>query len=168
MSTSSTTAGGSGTAPTIATASEMSEVNLQQQAWRYEAWLHSWNLNRSTVLDYFKFSNFYDRTCNNEIAIMQTMSIEALKSMEGIEYEVDPLSTDEYFLIRKSYRVDPNTTHLLALYYVIGVDNTTGDPLMPPRGTVLPMPDLHSVLKTNLVSRELESERERESDAIKK
>ena len=26
----------------------------------------------------------------------------------------------------------------------------SGDPLMPPRGTVLPMPDLHSVLRTNL------------------
>ena len=102
--------------------------------------------------DYFKFSDFYDRTCNNEIAIMQTMSSESLKLMEGIEYEVDPLSTEEYFLIRKSYRVDPNTSHLLALYFVIGVDNTTGDPQMLPRGTVVPMPDLHSVLKTNLTT----------------
>lgn len=81
---------------------------------------------------------------------MQTMSPDALKLMEGIEYEVDPLSTDEYFLIRKSYRVDPTTVHLLALYFVIGIDNATGDPQMLPRGTVVPMPDLHSVLKTNL------------------
>jgi hypothetical protein len=83
-------------------------------------------------------------------SLMQTMSAESLKLLEGIEYEVDALSTDEYFLIRKSYRVDPSTTHLLALYYVIGVDNATGDPQMLPRGTVVPMPDLHSVLKTNL------------------
>jgi hypothetical protein len=68
--------------------------------------------------------------------------------MEGIEYEVDVSSTDDYFLIRKSYRVDPSTTQLLNLYYVIAVEA----PDMPPRGTVFPLPDLHSVLRTNLVS----------------
>lgn len=99
---------------------------------------------------------------------MQTMSSDALKSMEGVEYEVDPLSTDEYFLIRKSYRLDPNTTQLLALYYVIGTDNVTGDPLMPPRGTVLPMPDMHSVLKTNLVRYTQITTREVESNILRK
>ena len=69
--------------------------------------------------------------------------------MEGIEYSVDPLSTDDFFLIRKVYRVDPNTTQLLALYVVIGVRDT-GDPMMPAWGTVFPMPDLHTVVKTNL------------------
>lgn len=71
--------------------------------------------------------------------------------MEGIEYSVDPQSTDEFFLIRKSWRVDPSTTQLLALYLVIGSDHPN-DPLMPPRGTVSPMPDLHTVLRTNLAT----------------
>ena len=75
----------------------------------------------------------------------------SLRQMEGIEYSVDPLSTEEFFLIRKSWRVDPNSTQLLALYLVIGSDHPN-DPLMPPRGTVSPMPDLHTVLCTNLAT----------------
>jgi hypothetical protein len=71
--------------------------------------------------------------------------------MEGIEYGIDPLSTDELFLIRQSYRVDAATLQLLAMYYVIGVETNPEDPLMPAKGTVFPLPDLHSVMQTNLV-----------------
>jgi len=134
----------------LSTPSEASRVTPTQTAWRYEAWLHAYPLKRETVLDYFKHSDFYDRTCNNEVAIMQTNNTDAMRLMEGIEYSVDPSSTNDFFLIRKSWRLDPQTTHLLALYYVVGMDAPTAG--MPPRGTVFPMPDLHAVLKTNLAS----------------
>jgi hypothetical protein len=68
---------------TLFSAAESAATALQQSAWRWESWLHTWNLNRSTVLDYFKHSDFYDRTCNNEIAIMQAMNAESLKSVAG-------------------------------------------------------------------------------------
>jgi hypothetical protein len=174
---------------------EAAAASLLNSAWRYEEWLHTWPLNKSTVLDYFKHSDFYDRTCNNEIAIMQTMSADAMRSahhapgsaqhmlmpcsaarmlievvcilfyvlccvlcvcvwccsqLEGVEYSVDAPSGDDYFVIRKHWRADPSTVHLMALYYVVGIEPT--DPLMPQRGTVFPMPDLHTVLKANLVS----------------
>lgn len=35
-------------------------------SWRFLAWLQAWPLNRSTLLDYFKQSCFYDPSCNNE------------------------------------------------------------------------------------------------------
>jgi len=79
--------------------------------------------------------------------------------MEGIEYSVDPSSTDDLFLIRKVWRLGPgsssggdssNNTQLLALYVVIGVEGVAGDPTMPPRGSVFPLPDALSVWRTNL------------------
>lgn len=73
--------------------------------------------------------------------------------MEGIEYSVDPSPSEDFWLIRKSYRADPQTTQLLSLYLVVGADGAAlGDPQFPPRGTVFPMPDLHSVLKTNVAT----------------
>jgi hypothetical protein len=31
------------------------------KSWRFEAWIFAYPLNRNTVLDYFKHSEFYDR-----------------------------------------------------------------------------------------------------------
>ena len=50
----------------LLTASELSELSLLTSAWRYEAWLHAYPLNRATVLDYFKHSPFYSLHANNE------------------------------------------------------------------------------------------------------
>lgn len=57
----------------------LAPVSESSTAWRYEGWLHSFPLNHATVLDYFKHSDFYDRTCNNEVALMQTMHADSLK-----------------------------------------------------------------------------------------
>ena len=68
--------------------------------------------------------------------------------MTGIEFEVDSeTSKDEfYFLIRKQFRENASSARTLACYYVVGVD-----PSGMARGTVYPLPDMHSVFTTNLV-----------------
>ena len=74
-------AAASSTAPAAAPAPlpSLGPVSESSTAWRYEGWLHSFPLNHATVLDYFKHSDFYDRTCNNEVALMQTMHADSLK-----------------------------------------------------------------------------------------
>ena len=52
--------------PSLVTPSELSAASLLTSAWRYEAWLHAYPLNRATVLDYFKHSPFYSLQANNE------------------------------------------------------------------------------------------------------
>jgi len=39
--------------------SSESKKNLAHISWRFEAWVNSFPLNRNTVLDYFKHSEFY-------------------------------------------------------------------------------------------------------------
>ena len=41
------------------------------RSWRYLAWLQTWPLNHFTIMDYFRLSDFYDKSCNNEIIYMQ-------------------------------------------------------------------------------------------------
>lgn len=124
-----------------------------QTSFRFEAWVNTWPLNRMTVLDYFRYSDFYDRSCNNEQLIMQQNVVDASKitHMVGLEYEVDASHprNEHYFLIRKQYRSSPRDVQVLALYYVVGLDPPPGAH-GPPRGTVFPLPDLQSVFVCNL------------------
>ena len=65
--------------------------------------------------------------------------------MRGVEYEVDNSTADEnYYVIRKLYRMSETETRLLSVYYVVGAGTN--------RGTVFPMPDIHAVISCNLVS----------------
>ncbi|CEO95117.1 hypothetical protein PBRA_003883 [Plasmodiophora brassicae] len=119
-------------------------------SWRFLAWLQAWPLNRSTLLDYFKQSCFYDPSCNNElISLQRTLDPSYIKTMTGVEYEVDNSSpmaskTPAYFLIRKQERHSETSVTVLALYYVVG----TG----PQWGTVYQMPTIYSVLACNFAS----------------
>jgi hypothetical protein len=55
---------GNGNDKSAATAAAAEEiVDLSTISWRFEAWLNSFPLNRQTVLDYFKHSQFYGRLC---------------------------------------------------------------------------------------------------------
>jgi hypothetical protein len=67
--------------------------------------------------------------------------------MTGIEYSIDPSSTDSFFIIRKTYHVVGSGHSLLNLYFVVG---TTNDASL--HGTVYMMPDSLTVMKTNLIS----------------
>lgn len=155
------------------------------KSWRYEAWINSFPLNRNTVLDYFKHSDFYDRTCNNETLAMQGMDPSHLKNLTGVQYEIgrpdkEREDNTEWLLIRKIYRHSPTkvrihglrfvtflwmqwdfmlhtkTSHsnrtntllqvsLINVYFIVGVDPPADNPTAPQRGTVIPLPDMHSV-----------------------
>jgi hypothetical protein len=47
-------------------------------AWRDDAFLSTYPLDRRTVLDYFSGSPFYDRQCNNEVARSRGLGVESL------------------------------------------------------------------------------------------
>lgn len=119
-------------------------------SWRWTAWLEQYPLNKSTVLDYFKHSDFYDRSCNNEVLAMQQQQQHLydpsrIRMMRGIEYEVDnSIPSPTYFLIRKQLRKSPEDVQVLALYYILGPQAGPGV------GTVFPLPSVHRVLKTGL------------------
>jgi len=55
----------------VHTAAEQRALGQMETSWRSEAWLHAYPLHAGTVLDYFKESDWYDRTCNNEMVRMQ-------------------------------------------------------------------------------------------------
>ena len=142
----------------LLTPSQLSALSLSTSAWRFESWLSSFPLTKGTVVDYFKHSNFYDATCNNELAAIQSINESQttddlnslLLSMRGVEFTLDARSTDQLFLIRKQWRYSATRSDLLALYYVIGREpETASEPL---RGTIFPMPTLHSTLVCNLNS----------------
>jgi len=123
------------------------------QSWRFEAWINTYPLNRNTVLDYFKHSHFYDRTCNNEQILMQKLPSSTIKTLVGIEYEVEnegPGSVDgNYFVIRKQYRESSSSVRVVALFYIVGVEPPTATgPTV--RGMCVPLPDIHSVFNFNL------------------
>jgi len=120
--------------------------------WRWVAWLEKFPLNRNTVLDYFKFSDFYDRTCNNELIIQQNVDPAKIKTLTGIEYELDAdiAKDDSYYLLRKQHRDSPRSVRVLSWYYVVNDEQPGGTG--PLRGTVFPLPDLHAVLRMNLTT----------------
>jgi mediator of RNA polymerase II transcription subunit 6 len=120
----------------------------QHQAWRFASWLALYPLDAYSVLDYFKHSPFYDRSCNNELLELQSAGLDPqqrmqqLHSMTGLEYEVD-LSTQ--YLIRKQLRRSPSDVSILGVYYING---TPG----PQIGTVYSLPSVHAVLSSQLCS----------------
>jgi len=128
------------------------QPDLATVSWRFEAWTREFPLNKNTVLDYFKHSPFYDRQCNNELILQQGADVSKLKSLTGIEYEIDTESGkgEFYFVIRKQHRESPTSVRVLGLFYIVGVSPQNG--MGPERGTVFPLPDMHSVFCCNLVT----------------
>lgn len=109
-----------------------------------------------SALDYFKHSDYYDKKCNNEVITMQGKDSSHLRELVGIEYEVArkdrEVPNDNWLVIRKLYRISPNETRLLNLYYIVSVDPPPSHANAPPRGTIVPLPDIQSVLRTNLAT----------------
>lgn len=46
-------------------------MDLAAVCFRDVAWLQHFTLSEASVLEYFSMSQFYDRTCNNEVLLMQ-------------------------------------------------------------------------------------------------
>jgi len=92
-------------------------------------------------MDYFsdKSNSFYDRQCNNEIVKMQRQSMEQLKLMTGIEYQLLHVKEPILYVVRKQHRHSPEDTTPLADYYIIA-------------GRVYQAPDLASVFNSRILS----------------
>ena len=122
--------------------------NSSTTSFLYQAWLDSYPLTIDTVMDYFKYSPFYDRQCNNEVLAIQNRPQSHLISLKGLEYEVvlPPENNNDVFIIHKKYRHNEHFSDILAIYYILA----NGDTGL--RGMVFPMPDIHSVCKYNLMS----------------
>jgi mediator of RNA polymerase II transcription subunit 6 len=124
------------------------DASQQHQAWRFASWLALYPLDAYSVLDYFKHSPFYDRSCNNELLELQSAGLDPqqrmqqLHSMTGLEFELD-LTTQ--YLIRKQIRRSPSEVSILAVYYVLGAPG-------PNIGTVYSLPSVHAVLSSQLCS----------------
>ena len=126
---------------------------------RHEAWLNAYPLNRETTLVYFKYSPFYDATCDNEQLEAQGRSLAELPSLTGIQYELEtnpniaPIN-DCAYVVRKVKRLGQDRTALLSLYYVLAVDlpfnPLVGRYELLPKGSVFAMPDLNAVILFNI------------------
>ncbi|ETO18523.1 hypothetical protein RFI_18742 [Reticulomyxa filosa] len=118
------------------------------QSWSYPAWLGTYPLHQDTVLDYFKHSDFYDRTCNNEILAMQ-INIDAnqLQKMKGKEYSVDRTTIKNnplYLCIHENLRTSVQDVELMKVYYSPGVNGH------PHRGHIFPMPVIDMIFMNKL------------------
>jgi len=118
------------------------------QSWSYPAWLGTYPLHQDTVLDYFKYSDFYDRTCNNELLTMQiNMDSNQLQKMKGKEYSVDRSTIKNnplYLCINESTRKSKDDVELMKVYYSPGVNGH------PHRGHIFPMPVIDMIFMNKL------------------
>lgn len=98
---------------------------MENTCFRDSIWLQQNLLTAETVLEYFSYSQFYDKNCNNEVLKMQTMystlaGIDGfLKKMCGIQYEVHYAEEPVLFVIKKYERLSPEKILVLDYYYVM-------------------------------------------------
>lgn len=110
-------------------------------------------LNSSNVLDYFRYSSYYDPACNNAILQMQNTADlanmltwdpqrleEELKRFIGLEYVVVHAKPPDLFVIHQRWRSSPTQTKVLECFYVN-------------HGNVHMAADLYSILGSKLVSK---------------
>lgn len=97
-------------------------------SFRDVTWLQHYKLDKDSVFTYLGLSQFYDRTCNNEVLRMQTRFTadatkfdlsEKLLGMVGTEYALISAHAPEFFLIHKRHRSSPSSTSLLAVIYIL-------------------------------------------------
>ena len=120
-------------------------------SFRDVSWLQAFTLTEESVFTYLALSQFYDRTCNNEVVSMQTRYTnqtntgplshaaikEKLQSMIGIEYMLKEAKPPNYFLIQKVYRSSPSNISLLSEVFLMN-------------GTIYQAPSLESILHFRL------------------
>ncbi|KAI5171942.1 mediator of RNA polymerase II transcription subunit 6 [Nematocida sp. LUAm3] len=114
---------------------------MENTCFRDPIWLMHNPLTSESVLEYFSFSQFYDRNCNNEVLKMQTKhsmllgSEEFLKRMCGIQYSLHYAEEPYLFILKKRERFSPEKLITLEYYCII-------------HGTVYQTPTEREVLKT--------------------
>lgn len=131
---------------------------LTSVSWEDRSWW-SGQLNRQSALDYFSHSQFYDRTCLNQVLKMQVALtpqavLEKLARLPGTVYELDESKTQEVpptdgepahtlYAIRKLHRapgrgVEPGAESTLRYYYILD-------------GVVFEAPTLAAVMRARLL-----------------
>ncbi|KAI5181614.1 mediator of RNA polymerase II transcription subunit 6 [Nematocida sp. AWRm80] len=99
---------------------------MENTCFRDPAWLQYNPLDRTSALEYFSFSHFYDQGCNNEVLKMQTVhsmvssdTDDLLRKMVGIQYTLTHSEEPFLFVIQKSERVSTDKILVLDYYYII-------------------------------------------------
>jgi mediator of RNA polymerase II transcription subunit 6 len=103
-----------------------------------------YGLNIQNALDYFSTSQFYDRTCNNEVLKMQTkfnnleqLNME-LSRMVGVEYALTHVQEPILYVVRKQNRLDPLTVLPIESFFIID-------------GSIYKSPSIYNVLTSRMV-----------------
>ncbi|ORX52589.1 MED6-domain-containing protein [Piromyces finnis] len=107
--------------------SNLTEQELTTVCFRDPQWLALNPLLIENVIEYFSYSQFYDKTCNNETIKMQSRFNQfdlaemnkGLHDMTGIEYEVTLSMPPQLFVIAKQNRKSPTSASPIQYYYVI-------------------------------------------------
>eukprot|EP00188_Purpureofilum_apyrenoidigerum_P002928 Plantae.Rhodophyta-Purpureofilum_apyrenoidigerum.ctg29741.p1 GENE.Plantae.Rhodophyta-Purpureofilum_apyrenoidigerum.ctg29741~~Plantae.Rhodophyta-Purpureofilum_apyrenoidigerum.ctg29741.p1 ORF type:complete len:232 (+),score=47.93 Plantae.Rhodophyta-Purpureofilum_apyrenoidigerum.ctg29741:202-897(+) len=118
----------------------MADEDLTSVSWNDTVFLSYFPLNKSTVLEYFSRSPFYDRSCLNEQYKMQRLELSAFERESGVLFEVegDLCIEPALFVISKLRRSKSLEVSTLAYYYVIN-------------GNTFQAPRAHAVLSTRIV-----------------
>ena len=116
------------------------EEDLTGVMWNDKVWLSCFPLNANTALEYFSMSQFYDRSCNNELIKMQRLDPSLLQTMSGVEYALDANPSPGLFIIGKWRRGanNPSARERLATYYIAD-------------GNVYQAPTAHAVLSSRIL-----------------
>lgn len=116
------------------------DEDLTGVMWTDKVWQSLFPLTEETVMDYFAASQFYDRSCNNELVRMQRLDPSLLATMEGIEYSLEPVKSPGVFRISKNMRktAPAPSVELLATYYVVN-------------GNVYQAPTAHKVISSRVL-----------------
>lgn len=126
----------------------MSSVDLGHVCFRDVTWLQHFPLTNDTILDYFAQSQFYDRTCNNEVLKMQarytdnpTALLTQLYRMTGPEYALLPAvsSPPGLFVVVRQHRTSPTQVRLQQAYYVLD-------------GTIYLAPSIYSLINCRITT----------------
>ncbi|KAI5191234.1 mediator of RNA polymerase II transcription subunit 6 [Nematocida minor] len=98
---------------------------MENTCFRDPIWLQHNLLTSDSILEYFSFSQFYDKNCNNEVLKMQTMhstlsGIDGfLKKMCGIQYSLHYAEEPSLFIIKKYERLSPEKVLMLDYFYIM-------------------------------------------------
>lgn len=108
-------------------------------------------LTPQNILDYFRYSSFYEQNCNNAILQMQNTADlhsllqwdpqrleEELKRFVGVEYVVVHAMPPELFVIHQRWRSSPTESRILECFYVL-------------HGNIQMAADIYTILGSKLV-----------------
>lgn len=112
------------------------EPDMTSVRWSDPMWLRMWALNKENALAYFMLSPFYVKSCNNELIKMQNLDASLLKTLTGLEYDLDPASSSAdgsgVYIIRKRWRTSETQAVVRSIYYIV-----EGDVFQAPSANVI-------------------------------